>query len=65
MIMQKMLVPDFNKAIKAKNRHKWPYLKLQKTPDHRNALLVFWSLKPAVSSDRSIPAWQGHKMENT
>ena len=29
---------------------------------HRTALLVFWPLKPAVLSDRSIPAWQGHKM---
>ena len=29
---------------------------------HRTAPLVFWPLKPAVSSDRSIPAWQGHKI---
>ena len=32
---------------------------------HRTALLVVWPLKPAVSSDRSIPAWQSHKMWNT
>ena len=31
---------------------------------HRTALLVFWPLKPAVSSDWSIPAWQSHKMGN-
>ena len=30
---------------------------------HRTALLVFCPLKPAVSSDRSIPAWQGPKCE--
>ena len=29
---------------------------------HRTAPLVFWPLKPAVSSDRSIPAWQRDKM---
>ena len=32
------------------------------TLHHRTALLIFWPLKPAVSSDRSIPAWQSHKM---
>ena len=29
---------------------------------HRTARPVFWPLKPAVSSDQSIPAWQSHKM---
>ena len=29
---------------------------------HRTVLLVFWPLKLAVSSDQSIPAWQGHKI---
>ena len=32
---------------------------------HRTALLVFCPLKPLVSSDRSIPAWQGRKISNT
>ena len=32
---------------------------------HRTALSVFWPLKPAVSSDRLVPDWQGHKIWNT
>ena len=32
---------------------------------HRTALLVFWPLNPAVSSDWSIPVWKGHKIGNT
>ena len=32
---------------------------------HRTALLVLWPLKPAVSSDRLIPTWQGHKIAKT
>ena len=31
----------------------------------RTALLIIWPLKPAVSSDWLIPAWQGHKIRNT
>ena len=41
------------------------YSTIIKPARHRTALLVFWSLKPAVSSDRSIPVWQSHKIGNT
>ena len=32
---------------------------------HMTALLVYWLPQIAVSNDRLIPAWQGHKIERT